>query len=109
MSRIFNLNGKLAQLKHRVTPEDFASMKVEKEVFEKMIATEMYRQLADHIMKQVAIKTTTNKDKTIEFNARCYVLNERDMYNVILEICDLDDKGRDIIAKSVKSELDRLS
>ena len=100
---LFNLDKKLTKIHHEVSKEDFLELKLNKEEFEKAISAELIKQFAMQCM--LPIKTMVQNDGTIEFNGSGYVLSERDMLNVINEILDLDDKGRELLSESVKKEL----
>ena len=101
---IFNLQNKLIRIRHKITKNEFVSMNMPKEQYETLIKAELYRQLADHMMKGMPITTTPTGDD-VEFNGGGYLLTERDMLNVILELCQLDDKGREILEKSCMRQL----
>ena len=102
--KLFNLQNKLIRIRHKISKQEFVSMNIPQEQFETLIKAELYKQLADYLMKSMPIQTNPN-EYDVEFNAGGYFLSEKDMLNVILEVCQLDDKGRDMLEQSCMKQL----
>lgn len=101
---IFNLQNKLVRLHHKITKQEFVEMKIPQDQFESLIKAEMYRQLSDFLMKKMKIDVKTTEED-VEFSGGGYLLSEKDMLNVILEITQLDNRGREMLEQSCMKEL----
>lgn len=110
MSRIFNLNNKLIKVEHKISKEKFVAMNIPQDKFENEVKSELIRQLAIHVMKTFPIDTHQPKHNNDNFrwDSKGYILSERQMLEVIIEICEYDDKMRDIIANSSRVELSNM-
>lgn len=102
--KLFNLQHKLLQTKHRITREEFVEMNLPKDQFETLVKMELYKQVADHIMNNLKI-TITPHDEYTEFMGRAYFMDERDMLNVLNEVLEMDAHDRDKLKKSIEKEL----
>jgi len=103
-NKIFNLQNKLIKVNHKITEDEFKSLEVTKEQFEKQVNTELIRQISEHVFKRFNINTIQNHNK-IRFEGSGYILSERDMLNVILEIIEMDDENQDKIKKAIEKQL----
>jgi len=102
--KLFNLQNKLVTVKHKISKQEFVSMNVPKEEFENVVKSHIYQQLVNFVMKQFNIKTIPDGDSVL-FEGSGYVLNERDMLNVLLEVCQLDEVTKKNFEESLMKQL----
>ena len=103
--RIFNLQNKLIQIRHKISKQDSGLMTLKKEEFEALINAELIKQVADYAMKQFKIETKILNEDEVEFNGRGYILTERDMLNALYEVTQLDEVGMRMLVESLEKQL----
>ena len=96
--RLFNLNNKLLQIRHRVTKMQFNAVqqntKLSKEEVVNHVKADLIQQIAPSVLTAFQIEMIDDLDN-VEFRGSGYVLSERDMINTIKEILELDGVNRD--------------
>ena len=103
--KLFNLQNKLVQLEHMISKEEMELQHMSKEQFEALVKMELYKQVADYAMKLFNIEASELNEDHVIFRGRGYMMNEKDMLNVLLEVCQLDNIGRDKLEQSCKFAL----
>jgi len=108
---LFNAQQARFQIYHVVNQKEFVDLKVDQKTFEKLIQTELMRNMAEHVMKRTTIVMTPVPDdeNSFEFRGSGYLFTEKDFMNVLIEVCDLDNKGRDILKTACQNWLDTNS
>jgi len=106
--QLFSLDKKLLRLQHRLTKQQVNEIslqhKLNAEQIEKEIRHELYSKFMAGVAKNIpTIAQTDNEYLTYTISG--YVLNERDMLNVIKECLDMDDRGKEILLEQINKQL----
>jgi len=106
--KIFNLNNKLLQIRHKITKQQFQAVKqktgLSQEDLVNNVKADLIQQLTPAVMKAFQIEMTDDIADW-SFGGRGYVLSEVDMINVLLEVAELDTIGRDNLILSCRKWL----
>lgn len=108
MSRVFNLNNKLIKVSHRIRREEFLAMDLPREEFEKRVTGELIGKIAEYVIKKLPMtisRPDDNHENAFIWSTDGYILTQKEMLEVIIEITDLDEKGLNILNLACREEL----
>ena len=97
---LFSLDKKRLVVKHEMTADHLNDVKVKhvltKEQIQDQIQRELYQKFMQGIYKHIAVRVTPNPNTGAElYTLEGYVLSQLGLAELMMEICDLDDIGRD--------------
>ena len=105
MIKLGNLQNKLVRLEHKVDKREVELQGMGKEQFEGLIQMELYKQLTDYVMTLFDIQIGYLTENEVTFKSAAYILNQKEMFSLIIEICQLDDVLREKLLKSCEVQL----
>jgi len=106
--RVMNLQNKLLSLRHKITKQQFSAVmqntKLSKDDLTTHVKADLIQQLTPSVLKAFQIEVIDGIGE-YEFRGSGFVLSERDMMNVLLEVAEMDSIGKDNLILSCRKWL----
>lgn len=106
--KLFTLDKKLITVNHRMTKQEIVNVAEAHKVDVKAIEEEVKRQIFVKFLPVIAKNfrlTALNEDDYITYSVSGYILTERQLYEVMLEVLELDDWGKEKLVSGIKKHL----
>ena len=103
MKELLNAANSQILITQPVERADYEALKVSKEDFEKVIATELYRQVADIIVSKFKFEMIPLENGNFSVVGDGYFFDSKQFYALIAEICELSQEDREELLAFAKS------
>lgn len=105
---LFTLDKKLQTVNHRITKQELQSISTSHSVEVPEIEKDLKRQMLIKflpLLEKSFDVTTTEDNETKTYTVRGYILSERQLYETMLEVLDLNDDDKVKLTKSIYNYL----
>ena len=106
--KLFSLDKKLLTVQHKFTKSELFALVDKHQLTQEQLQQELQKELYQKFMLGIArnIPTIVNGDEeTTTYTVRGYILNDRDMLNVLKECLEMDEKGKEMLIKDINKQL----